>query len=217
MSKKKEKQSSDEATEKEDELDKLIGIRDWIKQNPAEFTIDGKPVNLTKENEPRLRFRLRILDRCKQYKKAPDEYLKTMLKTLPEIFKWYFNVFQTVFIAGLVGLWASAFYFTCSSFFTWASKTTWALPSSFNNFLSLASASISDWIGWVLSGLFVIIVLFLALISNKKTGSSWLSHIIQHWFKIVHNLTELKIEMYYISKIIEMREAEKRQTTVKTT
>ena len=209
MNRKEEKPSVDKPAK--EEIHDLV--RDWIKENPAEFTVDGKLVDLTKENEHKLRFRLRILDRCKQYKNAPDEYLKTMLKTLPDTFKWYFNIFQTVFIAGLVGSLASAFYFTCSSFIIWTSKISWALPSSFYNFLSLASASVLDWIAWVFSGSYVVIVFILAMIPHKKTGSSWLSHIIQYWFKIVHNLTELRIEMYYISKMIEMKEAAKKSTT----
>jgi hypothetical protein len=40
MNRKEEKQSN-ELAEKEDKLDKLIGVRDWIKNNPAEFTVDG--------------------------------------------------------------------------------------------------------------------------------------------------------------------------------
>jgi len=197
MSGKAEKSSADESKE-EDIVDKLVS--DWIEQNSAEFTISGEYVDFKKkENENKLRFRPRILDRCKQYKGAPDEYLKTMLETLQESYKWYFDVFETIFLAGLFGLFVTLTILTI------------------NNFLSSVQTSFSDWIGWVVPLCILVFLGASAILTRKVSKSSYLSHFIQHRFRIVHNLTELKIEMYYISNLIKIREAKKEPTTFKTT
>lgn len=171
----KDSKEKKKPAEAEDEIGKLVEI--WINQNPAQFTVKGI------FGKTHLLYRKNVLQRYKQYKDAPDEYLTTTLKTFPEAFKWYFDIFQAVFMAGIVGLVVTACVFAWSSFVK----------------------SISNWIFWVLPALFVIIVFILAFTTNKKTESSWLSYIIQHWFKITHNLNELKIEMYYISTILEKR------------
>lgn len=210
MTEKEEKPPMEESVKNEDEVDELV--KEWIAQNPAEFTVDGK------SGSKQLRYRERILERCKQYKKAPDEYLDTMLKTFPGLIKWYFNIFQTVFIAGLFGSLATAFVFTYSNFLTWlrkASSTTVPSISTFHDFLVLLQTSFPDWIIWVLPAGFMGFVVFLALKTHKRTENSWLSYIIQHKFQIIHNLTELKIEMYYVSKTIEIREANKKRLAAK--
>jgi hypothetical protein len=178
-------------------------VLDWIRENPSEFTVDGKPDRGNKTDDE-LRYRPRILKRCKQYDSAPDEYLNSMMKTFPELIKWYFNLFQTVFVATLVGVSVTAFAFAYKNFFDWISTIS-SLPISLESFLS----SFSTLITWVLPSLILAIVLFLALKTNKKTGSSWLSYILQHKFRIIHNLTELKIETYYVAKVIENRANEK--------
>ena len=181
----------------------------WIRDNPSEFTTDGKPDDGNRpDNE--LRYRPRALKRCKQYDDAPDEYLHTMLKTFPDFIKWYFNIFQTVFVATLVGSSVAAFAFTYKNFLDWVSTIS-SLPTSLGSFLLSTMFTFSSWISWVLPALFLIIVLFLALKTNKKTESSWLSYLLQHKFRIIHNLTELKIETYYVSKVIESRVNEKKK------
>lgn len=215
---------------KEDVVDKLV--REWIEGNPAEFTIDGKRINLTKDgelakltkkDENRLRFRIRTLERCKQYKDAPDEYLRKMLETLSETFKWYFDAFQTIFMTGLFGFFVTVAILTINNFLIYVQKwSSNGFPpdlSIFNfpaKFLSLVQTSFSDWIVWVLPLIIVIFIGISAIKTREVTKTSWLSHFIQHRFRIVHNLTELKIEMYYISNIIKMREAEKKQKTAET-
>jgi hypothetical protein len=164
-------------------------VKNWIEKNPGEFTICGNFVKLTKENESKFRFRLRVLARCKQYKDAPYEYLETMLKTLPENMKWYFDVLQAILITGVVGFVVSM-----------AVLTT-------NNLI----VSFSQWITWVLPLVFLAVPVLLAVMTNDETESSWLSYIIQHKLRIVHNLMELKIEMYYVSKIMEIKQEEKKK------
>jgi hypothetical protein len=204
MTEKEEKLAAKESVVSENEVDELV--RKWIAQNPPEFTVNGI------SGSRQLRYRKRVLERCKQYKNAPDEYLKTMLKTLPENIKWYFNVLQTVLVTGLVGFLATLTVLTCSNLITWLQKlfkTTVPPVSDFNEFLVLAQASFADWVTWVFPASVLAIVFYLALKTHEATGSSWLSYIIQHKFKIAHNLTELKIEMYYVSKIIEIRTKQK--------
>lgn len=196
----------EESVETEDKVDELV--KKWIEQNPAEFTVDGK------SGSQRLRYRPRILERCKQYKNAPDKYLETMLKAFPENIKWYFNILQAVIMAVLVSSLAAVFILTINNFLTWLQKaSSMTIPSisTFNDFLGLLYASFPDWIIWVFPASILGFVVFLAFKTNKVTESSWLSYLIQHKLRIVHNLTELKIEMYYVSKIITIREAEKKR------
>lgn len=196
MAENRKKPEEQNAQKTKDKINELVEA--WIAKNSAEFTFVGI------FGKRKLGYRPQVLARCKQYDNAPDEYLNTMLKTLPELIKWYFNIFQAVFIAGLVGSLAAAFVAAYSNVLKWASKIT-IMPSSLDNFLYLTKIYYLNWIPWALPAIFIAITLFLVFKSNKKAGSSWLSYMIQHWFKIVHNLNELKIEMYYISKVLEIR------------
>jgi hypothetical protein len=174
-------------------------VKDWIESNPGEFTIFGNFVELTPENRSKFRFRFRILERCKQYKGAPDEYLETMLKTFPENMKWYFNVLQAVLITGVVGFVLSMAVLGVPNLIGWLQKP-YAERILF-----------SQWIAWVLPLGFALAPIILALMTNEGTETSWLSYIVQHRLRIIHNLMELKIEAYYIAKIIEIRQEEKKK------
>jgi len=180
----------------EDNVDELV--KKWIEQNPAEFTIDGKPFKIDcKADSKRLRFRPRVLERCKEYKNAPDEYLKTMLKTFPESIKWWFGILQTLLVAGLIGFTTTISVFTLNNFLSW-------LPEPI--FIPISPKLVS----WIFPLIIIILPIFcLALKTNKETETSWLSYLIQYKSRIVHGLVELKIEIYYVSKIIEIREKEK--------
>ena len=170
----------------EDKVDECVTA--WINENPAEFTIDGNKVDLKPENEHKLRFRLRILERCKQYKNAPDEYLTTYLKAHSENVKWYFSILQAILMTGVVGFFVTVSVLAITNFISW-----------FQNI------NLTGSITWILPVCFSGLIIALGLRENKRTNSSWLSHIIQYRFRIIHNLTELKIEIYYIATIMKIR------------
>lgn len=151
--------------EKEEYLGKAVQA--WVDSNPAEFKDACKPL-----------YRKKVFDRCRKYIDAPEEYLKTMLNTLPEFMKWYLSVFETVFIAGAVGL-VSAF-----------------AVISLNN----AITSFQQWVGWVLPLVFAVIIAAAVTLKPLK-----FSHFIQHRFYVRHNLNESNIELYYISLIMKIR------------
>jgi hypothetical protein len=172
------------SVETEDDVPKLV--REWVEENYAEFNEGGLQCgkHLYRDN---------IFARSEKYQNAPDEYLKTMLKTLRETIKWYFNLFQTVFIAGIFGLEVTLFVLFLNSLSTWIPKH----PLDLNI------------ISWVLPLIIAFIIAVSALKTNKKSQSPWLSNFIQTKFYILHNLKELHIEIYYISKILKIREAER--------
>ena len=66
-------------------------VKTWVDSNNAEFKEGDKPI-----------YREKVFDRCEKYIDAPDEYLQTMLSTLPDFMTWYLSVFETVFMAGSV-------------------------------------------------------------------------------------------------------------------
>jgi hypothetical protein len=170
------------SVETEDDVPRLV--KEWVEKNYAEFNEGGLQCgkHLYRDN---------IFARSEKYRNAPDEYLKTMLKSLPETIKWYFNVFQTVFIAGLFGLEATLFVLFVNSLSTWFPKH----PLDLNI------------ISWALPLIFAFLIAVPALKTNKKSQSPWLSYFIQTKSYILYNLKELHIEIYYISKILKIREA----------
>jgi hypothetical protein len=170
------------AEEREKDVPRIV--REWVEGNPDEF---GEGDNL--------RYREVVLDRCKKYLFAPDEFLNTMLKTFPENMKWYFNVFQTVFIAGLCGLGVSLTVLAINQFSAWTKET----PTDMTI------------LGWLIPIVILLLLAVPAFLINSRTGASWLSHWIQNQFRIIHNLRELQIEMYYISKILEIRNTKKQK------
>lgn len=182
-------------------------VKEWIQNNPYEFTIDGKngkPFDLEGEDENNLRFRRKILERCKQYKDAPAKYLEEMLKTLPDTMKWYFNILQIVLMTGVLSFLVALSILAITKFLEWVQNLNVIVDSftstmTLNNYIEFASGLVQ----WLLPTSIAALILFLALRENKTAQSSWLSYIIQHKFKIVHNLEELKIEMFYISKEME--------------
>lgn len=161
-------------------------VRKWVDTNPSEFRESGTNQELYREA---------IFERCKKYVDAPDEYLNLRQKTLPEERKWYFNVFQTVFIAGVFGLGTSLFILFLNNLLTWLQKSPLDL-----NFL-----------GWILP-LALLVVVILSLREDEKHKTSWLSAFIQKRFRILHNLKELDIEMYCVSKIIETRKEKEKES-----
>jgi len=152
--------------ENEEYLKKVVQA--WVDNNPAEFKDDCK-----------LLYRKKVFDRCRKYIGAPKEYLETMLNTLPEFMKWYLSVFETVFMAGTVGL-VSAL-----------------AVISLNN----AITSFQQWVGWVLP--LVLAVAIAAAVTSKPLR---FSHFIQNRFYVRHNLNESNIELYYISLVMKIRE-----------
>lgn len=175
---------ADKKEEREDRVTELV--RQWVEKNSAEFTDSGKP-----DGKPL--YRERVFGRCEKYRDAPDEYLEAMLKTLPETIKWYFNVFQTILVAGILGVTTTLFILFLNGLSTWVQKLSvdfsivnWALPLT----------------------LFLIIVCR-ALKTNEVTQSSWLSNFIQTKSYIRYNLKEIHIEIYYIAEILRIRKAKR--------
>jgi len=117
--------------ETEDNIEEWV--RYWVKTNSSYF----------KEGD----YRHNIFKRCEMYRKAPDRYLQSMLETIPELVKWYFNVFQTVFIAAMAGLETTLFVLFVNNL-THANVLHWVVPLA----------------------LFIVIFL-LAIIPDKKTES----------------------------------------------
>lgn len=169
-------------TEQESDIDALV--KKWVNENYGAFKEGGKP------NGSCL-YRKSIFERCKRYRDAPEGYLKTMLeKSLPDSIKWYFNIYQIVFVAGTVSVSTTLFF--------------WFLN---NLFVFLTDRSTVSFVKMVIPVAFLIAIV--ALIWHEKSGSPWLSRYFQIKFKIVHNLKEIYIEMYYIAKVLEMREKSK--------
>lgn len=163
------------------EEDKIIDlVKKWVNRNPAEFR---EP-----ETNKRL-YRETIFKRCKRYLNAPDEYLNFRKKTLPEERKWFFNVFQTVFLVGIFGLETSFLVLFLNNLSAWFQKLSLDL-----NVLS-----------WLLPLVILLVTVALSLKQDKRHKTSWLSGFIQKRFRILHNLRELDIEMYCVSTIIESR------------
>jgi len=171
-------------TAQESDIDALV--KKWVDENYGEFREGAKPNGV-------LLYRTRIFDRCKKYRDAPDGYLEIMLeKSLPDSIKWYFNIFQVVFMAGTISVSTGFFLLFLSNFF-----------------LFLTDVSVVSFVKWLIPiGLFAIIVV-LALTTHEESESPRLSHFIQTKFKIIHNLKEIHIEMYYIAKVLETREKKK--------
>jgi hypothetical protein len=184
-------------------------VNKWIEDNYAVFKEGG-------EQNGKILYRSTIVKRCKKYDSASDEYLRTMLKLFPEIMKWYLNVFQGVFLVGLVGFETTLLVLFSNNFAPWFQKLSnidWSIFLSQSKFESwLQKLSILDWYSTVIwfVPLALFIVILAALKTNRKSESSYLSHFIQTTFWIVKNLKDTEIEMYYISKILEKRELDKR-------
>lgn len=157
-------------------------VKKWIDENTAEFG-----------DAERKFYRDNVLDRCKQFLFAPDDYLEAMLKTLPELMKWYHNVFQTVFMAGMAGLTVTILVLFLNNFFEWIQNLSFDL-------------SIVRW--FFPAGILVVIGILLLRI-DKTLGSPKISELIQTHFRIKHNLKEIEIMMYYISTILRIREVNK--------
>lgn len=163
------------------EENKIIDVvKEWVNRNPAEFR---EP-----ETNKRL-YREIIFKRCEKYLNAPDEYLKLRQKTLPEQRKWYFNIFQTVFMVGIFGLGTSLLILFLNNLFAWFQKLSLDL----------------NVLGWVLPLVAIIVIVALSIKQSKRHKTSLLSGFIQKQFRILHNLRELDIEMYCVSTIIETR------------
>jgi hypothetical protein len=160
--------------EKEEYLRKTVQA--WVDSNPAEFKSNCK-----------LLYRKMVFDRCRKYIGAPEEYLKTMLNTLPEFMKWYLSVFETVFMAGAFGV-ASAFAVI---------------------FVNNVITSSQQLAGWVFPFVLVLLIAVAALLPYRE--SRWLSYVIQHWFYVRHNINELNIEVYYISTILTIRKGKEKK------
>jgi hypothetical protein len=172
-------------------------LKKWIEKNPKEFRKDE--------------FReATILDRCQQYRDAPEDYLRSMLKILPDIMKWYFNVFQTVFIAGLVGLETTLFVMFLSNLSAWFQRfpQDWGVLAVHN----VRPIDVIALLSWMIPLLVLSVILFFALKTNKKYEASYLSHFIQKRFWIYGNLKEAKIEMYCISMILKIRQEDSSNT-----
>lgn len=150
-------------TEDKEALRKVV--QDWIDSNPTEF-FEVKPL-----------YRRQVFDRCQKYIASPDDYLRIMSNALPEFMKWYLNVFETVFLAGLFGL-VVAF-----------------LAVSLNE----AATSFYQFF-WIIPLAIAISISAVAILKPDR-----LSHWIQHRFFVRHNLNELNIELYYVSTIMKIR------------
>lgn len=183
-----ENKPSDFLTEQKNDIDALV--RKWVEENYGEFR-EGA------ETKGALLYRPVIFERCRKFRNAPDGYLKTMLeKSLPDAIKWYFNIFQIIFITGAVSV-STAFFFL-------------SLNNLFAFFTDVNAVSLMEWL--IPATLFSLVVVA-AVSPHKKSQSPWLSHFVQTKFRIIHNLKEIHIEMYYIAKVLEMREKSKSRAT----
>jgi hypothetical protein len=160
-------------------------VRDWVNRNASEF----------KENGKRL-YRDNVFSRCERYIGAPNEFLQTKLKILPENIKWYFTLFQGVFIAGTVGIATTLFFLFMNNLLAW-------LPFQANlnhiDFLNLR------WLTWFVPLILFVGIIISALKKSKNVESSVLSHFIQTRFWVLTNLKDLEIEMYYVSVVLKMQ------------
>ena len=169
--------------------DKIIDlVRKWVDSNPAEFG----------ESETnQILYRKVVFERCRKYVDAPDEYLNLRQKTLPEERKWYFNIFQTVFIAGMFGLETSLLILSLSHFSAWFQE----VPLDFTI------------LKWLLPFILFLVLAGLSFKEDKRHKTSWLSAFIQTKSRILHNLKEIDIETYCVSKIIEARKEKEKENS----
>jgi hypothetical protein len=179
----------------------------WVKENPSEFGKEPSAEPKKREHKRRL-YRESILERCKRYDDAPTAYLETMLKTLPEITKWYFNVFQTIFIAGIASFETAVAILFFNNLLAWLQRLPSDLYASLEN---IKPADIGSFLSWFLPALVFFIIFGLATWEDESLEVSRLSQFIQTRFYIVQNIKEIEIEMYYISKTLEERKKTNQQ------
>lgn len=157
-------------------------VRKWTEDNFAEFNeggkVDGKKL-----------YGSNIFDRCKRYENAPTKYLEFWLKNLPELTKWYLNIFQIILSAGIIAITTALIYLILDNFPLW-------IRENYPDYLL---------IGWLIPLIFLSILLSSALINKKNATGTYLSNFIQMKLGILRNLKEILIESYYITKILEIR------------
>lgn len=175
--KKTESIKQEEIEPLEKSVPKIVEI--WINRNTSEF---GSGENLL--------YRKFVLQTSKKFLFAPTKFLETMLGTFPDNMKWYFNILYVFSMSGILGVSISLLIWSLNNFNTWIN----------NPILDIL------FFEWFIPPFFPIIILFLNWKEDKKTGSSMLSKLIQTKLRIFHNLREIQIEMYYISRILEIRE-----------
>jgi len=105
-----------------------------------------------------------------------------MLSAQPDFMKWYLGVFETIFMAGGVGV-ASAL-----------------IVIFFNKLATLNQ----QWYSWLFSWL-IPLICALVLISVVALFPLKISHRIQTLFYVRQNMKENLIEIYYISTIMKIR------------
>jgi len=132
-----------------------------------------------------------MLNRYNKYIGVPDDFLKIMLNSMPDFMKWYLSIFETVFMTGAFGL-ISVF-------------SILTITNAITSFQNLAS--------WIVPIIAIVGIALIILIPYKKTRL--FSYIIQRWFYLKHNINELNIEMYYISKILEIRNRNSSESSLK--
>ncbi len=193
--------AKEEIPETEENVEKLV--RRWVRNNYTEFNEGGKP-----DGKPL--YRENIFARCEKFQNAPDEYLKMWMKTFPDIVKWYLNILQTVFAAGLIAISSALLFYTLNSFSTWIKGSIWIKDSIW----ILKGYPHPAILLWIIPMIILVAIGLLALLTNKKSQSKYLSSFIQNKSGILQNLKEIHIETYYISKILEIREAAKKEKSM---
>ena len=158
MSKANEEQIPEEEKE---QLKKAVET--WINKNPTDFF---STYFFSKKCKPL--YRPTSIDRCEKYIGAPDEYLRTMMDALHNFMNWYLNIFETVFLAGIMGF-----------IITVVAVILTKMPISF----------LHQWWFWFI----LVIVAFLICIAFAKiqTFSRWLQNI----SLLRLNLNEIQIEL----------------------
>ena len=164
----------------EENIEKLV--ENWAKDNYVEFNEGG-------ESEGKELYRPNIFKRCKRYENAPTAYLELWLKNLPELTKWYLNIFQIILSAGIIAVTTALTYLILDNFPLW-------IKEGYPDYL---------FVGWLIPLILLSLLLCSALKRNNKSNSTYLSNFIQTKLGILNNLKEILIESYYITKILEIR------------
>lgn len=173
-------------------------VRKWIDDNKYEF-VKGTPEKYQKL------YRDDILDKCSRHIGAPKDFLETRLKMIPEETKYYLTVFQTLILASFVAVVAFFLYGTVNSGMEWMKTTLIFSPPASD---PPSNKNPLEWLGGssfviFIANLIILVILSLPIV-NRKIGQKF-SDFVQRKTRIVYNLRELQIEMYYISKILEIR------------
>jgi len=158
-------------------------VKKWVDDNHEEFG-----------DEYCLNYRKNIFERCKRYLYSPDIYLENKFHFLNNRIKWFLQIYQAIIITGIVGSLIILGKMTIENFIIYIKSVN---PKHLLN---------RQLILWIIP---ILIIVIIFCFRPKKEGKSWLINYIRRTALMVYNLREIEIEMFYISKILEIREINK--------